>query len=141
MGVISGGAHPIIALPQKAPVTDVNAYRVVRGEIWEGLMLIPGRDWGWRQSKHVCRSAKKNGNFSTAVPCSNLANPVAVRYQGEKLLVLDKNNKTVLRFEPTETAQLINNAVKAHYSGDVQTASGYWKNVISDNPNYELAYQ
>ena len=71
---------------------------------------------------------------------SNLANPVAVRYQGEKLLVLDKNNKTVLRFEPTETAQLINNAVKAHYSGDVQTASGYWKNVISDNPNYELAY-
>jgi len=44
MGVISGGAHPIIALPQKAPVTDVNAYRVVRGEIWEGLMLIPGRD-------------------------------------------------------------------------------------------------
>lgn len=38
--------------------------------------------------------------------------PVAIQYFGENILVLDQNNKTIVKFEPTEIAGLINNAVR-----------------------------
>ncbi|HKM29605.1 MAG TPA: hypothetical protein VJZ51_02465 [Bacilli bacterium] len=71
---------------------------------------------------------------------SDLRNPVAVRYQGENVLVLDKNNKTVIRYQPTEIAKIINKAVKYHYEGDLESSSEQWANVITENPNYEYAY-
>lgn len=71
---------------------------------------------------------------------TDLKNPVAVRYQGENLLVLDKNNKAVIRYQPTELAKIINKAVKYHYNGDLQASSEEWANVITENPNYEYAY-
>lgn len=71
---------------------------------------------------------------------SDLRNPVAVRYQGENVIVLDKNNKAVIRYQPTEIAKIINKAVKYHYEGDLESSSEQWANVITENPNYEYAY-
>lgn len=71
---------------------------------------------------------------------SDLRNPVAVRYQGENVIVLDKNNKAVIRYQPTEIAKIINRAVKYHYEGDLESSSEQWANVITENPNYEYAY-
>jgi len=71
---------------------------------------------------------------------SDLNNPVAVRYQGDNILALDKENQSVLRFEPTEIANSINKAVKYHYEGNLVASSEEWKNVVSQNPNYEYAY-
>ncbi|HBP26155.1 MAG TPA: hypothetical protein DD618_04315 [Acholeplasmatales bacterium] len=71
---------------------------------------------------------------------SDLNNPVAIRYQGDNILALDKENQSVLRFEPTDIANSINKAVKYHYEGNLVASSEEWKNVVSQNPNYEYAY-
>lgn len=70
----------------------------------------------------------------------NLNNPVAIRYQGENILALDKSRQAVLRYEPTEIARVINKATKYHYDGNLDAASNEWNNVVSLNPNYEYAY-
>lgn len=71
---------------------------------------------------------------------TDLENPVAVRYQGENLLVLEKNNRVVIRYTPTEVGRMINKAVEYQAKGDLEAASEEWQNVINQNPNYELAY-
>lgn len=70
----------------------------------------------------------------------NLNNPVAIRYQGENILALDKSRQAVLRYEPTEIARVINKATKYHFEGNLVEASNEWNNVVSLNPNYEYAY-
>jgi hypothetical protein len=71
---------------------------------------------------------------------TNINNPVAIRYQGENLIVLDKGNKTILRYQPTEIAKVINRATKYYYEGKLTESSKEWHNVVALNPNYEYAY-
>lgn len=87
----------------------------------------------------------KEGNLlyisaGNGVELTDLVNPVAVSYQGDNLLVLEKNNRAIIRFTPTEVGALINKAVKYHAIGNSDAASEEWQNVINQNPNYELAY-
>lgn len=46
------------------------------------------------------------------IQADKLGRPVAIQYCGDDLLVLDANNKTIVKFEPTEIATLINKASK-----------------------------
>src|SRR5690606_22977566 len=71
---------------------------------------------------------------------TNLNNPVAIRYQGENILALDKARQAILRYEPTEIAKDINKATKYHYDGNLVASSEEWNNVVALNPNYEYAY-
>ena len=66
--------------------------------------------------------------------------PVAVTYQGDNILVLDRGNKAVMRFTPTAFAKQINQAVYYEYIGDSESAANEWQSVINANPQYELAY-
>lgn len=50
------------------------------------------------------------GNDGTQA--DKLNGPVSIQYFGEDILVLDQLNKTIVKFEPTEIATLINEAVK-----------------------------
>ena len=70
---------------------------------------------------------------------SNLNEPVAIRYQGDNIIALDRKNKAVLRFIPTEIAITINKAVRYHYEGNLNASSEEWKKVLDKNPNYEYA--
>lgn len=76
----------------------------------------------------------------SGVQLTDIKTPVAITYQGEKILVLDKGNKCVMRFEPTDFAKSINKAVEYEYYGMSDSASNEWQNVINANPAYELAY-
>lgn len=71
---------------------------------------------------------------------TNISIPVAITYQGDNILVLDKGNKCVMRYQPTEFAQNINKAVYYEYIGDATLAADEWQNVINKNNAYELAY-
>lgn len=71
---------------------------------------------------------------------TDIKNPVAIAYQGENILVLDKGNKCVMRFTPTDFAKKINKAVYYEYLGDPDLAAEEWQKVINSNPAYELAY-
>ena len=63
-------------------------------------------------------SYDKEGNLlyisgsNNGTQADKLSIPVAIQYFGEDLLVLDQMNKTIVKFEPTEIAKLINEAVK-----------------------------
>lgn len=46
-----------------------------------------------------------------------LSNPVAIQYLDEDLIVLDRRKGTIVRFEPTEIATIINKAVYQEYIG------------------------
>lgn len=76
-----------------------------------------------------------NGNQVT-----DISTCAAIAYQGENILVLDKGNKCVMRFEPTDFAKKINKAVEYEFYGDNEAAADQWQNVINANPAYELAY-
>lgn len=69
-----------------------------------------------------------------------LSNPVAIAYMGEEILILDKNSKAVIIYEPTDIAKLINTAVEYESIGDKMSAAEYWEEIIKLNANYEYAY-
>jgi len=71
---------------------------------------------------------------------TDISNPVAVRYQGENVLVLDKGNCAILRYELSDFGRSINKATEYQYYGDTVNAASEWSNVIEKNPNYQLAY-
>lgn len=71
---------------------------------------------------------------------TDISNATAITYQGENILVLDKGNKCIMRFEPTDFARSINKAVEYEFNGDATNAANQWQNVINANPAYELAY-
>ncbi len=71
---------------------------------------------------------------------TDIKNAVAIAYQGDNILVLDKGNKCVMRFTPTDFARKINKAVYYEYLGDPNLAAEEWQKVINSNPAYELAY-
>ena len=71
---------------------------------------------------------------------TDIKNPVAVRYQGENVLVLDQGNCAILRFELTDFAKSVNRATEYQFYGDTINAANEWSNVIASNPNYQLAY-
>lgn len=85
-------------------VNDYGVYSVIdsqRGRIFtydnEGNLLYISGDTGNQSDK--------------------LSNPVAIQYLDEDLLVLDKRKGTIVRFEPTEIATVINKAVYQEYIG------------------------
>ena len=71
---------------------------------------------------------------------NTLSNPVAISYYGENILVLDKNQKALLIFEPTAIGSLINQAVALEFEGDKIGAADVWEQVVKQNANYEYAY-
>ena len=71
---------------------------------------------------------------------NTLSNPVAIAYLGEDILVLDKNQRSLIVYEPTLVGELINQAVKFEYVGDNISAAEIWEEVVVQNANYEYAY-
>lgn len=69
-----------------------------------------------------------------------LSNPVAIAYLDENVIVLDKNKKALLVYEPSAIGKLINEAVKLEYVGDNIGAAEIWEEVVVQNANYEYAY-
>lgn len=66
--------------------------------------------------------------------------PVAIEYQGDKILVLDQERGEIVIFRPTRYGQLINEAVTLRYNGDEEQAVYLWEEVLKLDANFELAY-
>jgi len=71
---------------------------------------------------------------------NELDNPVALVYQGENLLLLDKNSKALMVFQPTDIGAIINSAVKYYVNGDYIESAREWQKVVQKNANYQYAY-
>ncbi|SDW56341.1 YIP1 family protein [Paenibacillus sp. CF384] len=66
--------------------------------------------------------------------------PSAIGLQGDRVIVLDKDNNRLTVFEPTRYGQLIRDAVTSLYNGKVEQSTTAWKQVLKLNSNFEVAY-
>lgn len=65
--------------------------------------------------------------------------PVAIEYTGERILVLDARQNSILIFGETEYGRLINDAVALRFDGDEALAVPLWEEVLRLDENNELA--
>lgn len=65
--------------------------------------------------------------------------PVAIEATGNKILVLDANQRSVLIFSSTQYGNLINDAIGLRYDGDETLAVEKWREVLKLDANNELA--
>lgn len=66
--------------------------------------------------------------------------PVAVDTLGEDVLVLDRGQRQVVVFSPTNYARIINQALRLYNNGQYDESVEMWRLVLSYNSNYDLAY-
>ena len=66
--------------------------------------------------------------------------PVAVCYQGERLLLLDAENHRVVAYRPTEYGQLLTKAIALNAERKFEEAAEVWQQVLLRNQNNHLAY-
>jgi len=115
-------------------VNDYGIYTAVdekRGRLFtydnEGNLLYISGNGGTSEAKNNTQTDK-------------ITIPVAIQYLGENVLVLDSKKDSIIKFEPTEIAQVINKAVENEYHGRSEEAYKYWEQVILLNANYEYGY-
>lgn len=65
---------------------------------------------------------------------------VALDALDDQLLVLDSRNNNITLFEPTIFALTIHKAIDEYYKGRYDSSAAYWRQIITLNANYELAY-
>lgn len=65
--------------------------------------------------------------------------PVAIEAAGDRVLVLDAYNGSIVSFGETEYGSLINDAVGLRYDGDETQAIAKWQGVLKLDENNELA--
>lgn len=66
--------------------------------------------------------------------------PVALEMLGDKLLVLDALNNSILTFSPTYYGSLINEATGKRFEGDEAETVRLWEEVLKLDANNEFAY-
>lgn len=64
----------------------------------------------------------------------------AIEYDGEHYYVLDRAKATVSVFKPTKFGSTVLEASRLHYNGYSEEAVPLWKEVLSLNSNYDVAY-
>jgi hypothetical protein len=64
----------------------------------------------------------------------------ALERVGESFIVLDKNLNRLTVFQVSRFGQLVNEAVHYHYIGNEEKAAAIWKEVLSLDANFDLAY-
>ncbi|MCC3372036.1 NHL repeat-containing protein [Cohnella sp. REN36] len=106
------------------PDGTYSAIDVIRGRIFtydsEGkLLYVFGHD------------GDRVGNFKT---------PSAIERMGDSIVVLDKELARITTFKATKFGRLVNDAVHNHYIGKEKQAAELWREVLSLDENYELAY-
>lgn len=71
---------------------------------------------------------------------SMFANPEAIAYFNDSILVVDSMNKNLVVFEYTHFGKLVNEATKLYYEGKTDEARDVWEQVLDLNTNYYLAH-
>lgn len=70
----------------------------------------------------------------------NFAQPIAITYFRDMLLVLDTAHNSLQVFRPTAYGELLFEAVDAQYTGDFDAANTLWSQIASENSNLKYAF-
>lgn len=66
--------------------------------------------------------------------------PAALDHMGSDLLVLDSQTCGITVFGLTQYGKLINQGLEEYLKGDYDQSAAYWREVLMQNGNYDLAY-
>ncbi len=66
--------------------------------------------------------------------------PTALEHMGTDLLVLDSQSGGITVFGLTQYGELINAGLEEYRKGDYDKSAEYWREVLMQNGNYDLAY-
>lgn len=66
--------------------------------------------------------------------------PTAIDHMENDLLVLDSKSAGITILKMTQYGQLIYNALEEYEKGNYDTSADYWRKVLMQNGNYDLAY-
>lgn len=66
--------------------------------------------------------------------------PTAIENMGNRIIVADEKTNGVTVFNTTEYAELIYSAMDEYTVGNYDTSADYWREVLTLNGNYDLAY-
>ena len=77
----------------------------------------------------------KNGKMLGA-----FSNVEAITYQGDKMLILDKQNNSITVFNRTEYGDTLISAIAAENDQDFELAINKWTEVLKLNSNFDAAY-
>ena len=70
----------------------------------------------------------------------NISSIEAICYQGDTMLILDKDKKSITVFERTEYGDVLLDAIAAENRQDYTTAINLWTDVLKRNSNFDAAY-
>ena len=70
----------------------------------------------------------------------NISSIEAICYQGNTMLILDKDKKSITVFERTEYGDVLLDAIAAENRQDYTTAINLWTDVLKRNSNFDAAY-
>lgn len=79
-------------------------------------------------------------NGSSGSQRDKFSQGVALNYLNDDLIVLDRINKSFVVYRLTEFGTLVNKAVNLENDGRFTDAAEVWKEILTKNSNYEIAY-
>ena len=94
-----------------------------------------GRIFGYDSQGNLLYAFGGNGNKD-----GYFRKPVSIEHMGYDLLVLDATDGQITVFTPTEYGAKIYAALESYQLGDYDTSADIWREVLTLNGNYELAY-
>lgn len=102
---------------------------------YAGLDKVRGRLFVYDSQGRILFAFGGNGNMD-----GYFKQPAALDHMGRDLLVLDSQDRSITIFTPTEFGSLVYQAIDQFQSGDYQKSGETWREVLTLNGNYDLAY-
>jgi hypothetical protein len=115
--------------------SSLNAITVSDNGIYTAVDTKRGRMFTYDNEGNLLYITGEKGTLS-----HNLNEPVAIRYLGNDIVVVDRESRSLIRFQVTKFGSLINEATELYNQGLVIEAESIWREVLKMNSNYELAY-
>ena len=112
--------------------TDVTA---LENNIYVTLDRVRGRLFAYDNQGRMLYAFGGNGNMD-----GYFRRPTALDHMGRDLLVLDSLDCSLTVFVPTRYGELIFEAIDQFQSGQYDVSGETWKEVLTYNGNYDLAY-
>ena len=113
--------------------TDIT---VLENDIYVALDKTRGRMFGYDSQGVMLWAFGTKGNIDGA-----FTNAASIEHMGYDLFVLDKLERSVTVFTPTEYGTMIFDAIDTYVRGNYDASADLWRDVMKMNANYSLAFR
>ena len=139
--LIKNGTYPPIGDLQWDTLTDYagpsrfSDITVLNNDVYAVTDRVHGRLFGYDQQGRLLWVFGGIGNME-----GYFQRPAAIEHMGNDLLVLDSMESSLTVFTPTPYGSMIYKAIQEYRQGRYDDSAESWREVLSQNGNYDLAY-